>query len=39
MDRVVNGQQAWELDERRDEVEEPMIEALSEVEELATDAL
>ena len=39
MNRVVNGQQAWELDERRDEVEEPMIEAVSEVEDLATEAL
>jgi len=36
---MVNGQQAWELDERRDEVEEPTIEAVSEVEELATEAL
>jgi RNA polymerase primary sigma factor len=39
MNRVVNGQQAWELDERRDEVEEPTIEAVSEVEELTTEAL
>jgi RNA polymerase primary sigma factor len=39
MNRVVNGQQAWELDERRDEVEEPAMEAVSGVEELATEAL
>jgi RNA polymerase primary sigma factor len=39
MNRVVNGQQAWELDERHDEVEEPTIEAVSEVEELTTEAL
>jgi len=39
MNRVMNGQQAWELDERHDEVEEPMIEAVSEVEDLATEAL
>src|SRR5438093_3861056 len=39
MNRMVNGQQAWELDERRDEVEEPTIEAVSEVEELTTEAL
>jgi RNA polymerase primary sigma factor len=39
MNRVVNGQQAWELDERRDENEEPMLESVSEVEELTAEAL
>src|SRR5690349_4311905 len=39
MNRVVNGQQAWELDERRDEVEEPLVEAVSEVEELTAESL
>ena len=39
MNRVVNGQNAWELDERQDEVEEPLIEAVSEVEELTSESL
>jgi RNA polymerase primary sigma factor len=39
MNRIVNGQQAWELDERRDEFEEPAIEAVREVEELAAEAI
>jgi RNA polymerase primary sigma factor len=39
MNRVVNGQQAWELDERRDEFEEPTIEVVAEVEDLAAEAL
>src|SRR5262249_11724754 len=39
MNRVVNGQQAWELDERHDENEEPTLEAVSEVEELTTETL
>ncbi len=39
MNRKMNGQQAWELDERRDEFEEPTIELVAEVEELAAEAL
>jgi len=39
MNRVVNEQRGWELDERRDEVEEPILEAVSNVEELTTEVL
>src|SRR6185503_15816454 len=35
----MNEQQAWELDERPDEVEEPTVEAIADVEELAADML
>ena len=37
--RGYSEQQAWELDERPDEVEEPPMEALADVEELANDIL
>ena len=37
--RAYSEQQAWGLDERPDEVEEPPIEALADVEELANDIL
>jgi RNA polymerase primary sigma factor len=36
---MVNQQRGWELDERRDEVEGPLIEAVSDVEDLASEAL
>jgi RNA polymerase primary sigma factor len=39
MNRMMNEQQAWELDERPDEVEEPTVEAIADVEELANDIL
>ena len=39
MKRAYNEQQAWELDERPDEVEEPTVEAIADVEELANDIL
>jgi RNA polymerase primary sigma factor len=39
MKRAYNEQQAWELDERRDENEEPTVEAIADVEELANDIL
>ena len=39
MNRIVNGQQAWQLDERHDEFDEPAIEAVREVEELAAEAI
>jgi len=35
MNRMMNEQQAWELDERPDEVEEPTVQAIADVEELA----
>jgi len=39
MNRMVNQQRGWELDERRDEVEGPLMEAVSDVEELTSEAL
>jgi RNA polymerase primary sigma factor len=39
MNRVVSGQHGWELDERRDEIEEPLLEAVSDVEDLTTEVL
>ena len=39
MKRTYNEQQAWELDERPDENEEPTVEAIADVEELANDIL
>jgi RNA polymerase primary sigma factor len=39
MNRMMNEQQAWELDERPDEVEEPSVQAIADVEELANDIL
>jgi RNA polymerase primary sigma factor len=39
MNRTMNEQQAWELDERPDEVEEPTVEAIADVEALANDIL
>ena len=39
MNRMMNEQQAWELDERPDEVEEPTVQAIADVEELANDIL
>jgi RNA polymerase primary sigma factor len=39
MKRAYNEQNAWELDERRDENEEPSVEAIADVEELANDIL
>ena len=39
MNRMVNEQRGWEMDERRDEVEEPLMEAVSDVEDLANEVL
>jgi len=39
MKQAFNEQHAWELDERRDENEEPTVEAIADVEELANDIL
>jgi RNA polymerase primary sigma factor len=39
MNRMFHGQQAWQLDERRDEYDEPMIEVVAEADDLAADAL
>ena len=39
MNRMVNQQRGWELDERRDEVEGPLMEAVSDVEELTSEVL
>lgn len=39
MNEVMNERNAWELDERSDEIEEPLIEALPDIEELAAEAL
>jgi len=39
MKQAFNEQHAWELDEHRDENEEPTVEAIADVEELANDIL
>lgn len=39
MKRGFNGQQAWELEEHPDEVEEPTVEAIADAEELANEIL
>jgi len=39
MNRIMNGQQAWELDARRDEFGEPTSEVVAEVEDLAVESL